>query len=147
MAGLSRDHLPHLLILQSATLLNKVLLTCNAWTMFRVRFRLRFVASCLAILSYTGLPASLRPSIPPSLSNASRRDAAAATPPRNSLPPGSAAGRLHQQSGQCIFCILKSVLHILHILHIILHILHILGNIHQYHENLHIAAYIFAIRR
>ena len=40
LAGLSRDHfIPHLLILQSATLLNKVLLTCNAWTMFRRRFR------------------------------------------------------------------------------------------------------------
>ena len=50
----------------------------------------------------------------------------------------------HQQTGQCIFCILKSVLHILHILHIILHILHILGKIHQYQENLRIAAYFFA---
>ncbi len=35
----SRCFIPHLLILQIATLLNKVLLTCNAWTMFRVRCR------------------------------------------------------------------------------------------------------------
>ncbi len=51
---------------------------------------------------------------------------------------------LHHQSGECIFCILKSGLHILHILHFFLHILHITDNIQQYHQNLHIAC-IFCI--
>ena len=39
-AGLSRDHfIPHLLILESATLLNKVLLTSNGWKNFQLLFR------------------------------------------------------------------------------------------------------------
>ena len=43
LAGLSRDHfIPHLLILQSATLLNKVLLTCNAGEIFGSQFRYDF---------------------------------------------------------------------------------------------------------
>ncbi len=42
-SGLSRDHfIPHLPSLQSATLFSKVLLTCNAWTIFRVRFQYHF---------------------------------------------------------------------------------------------------------
>jgi hypothetical protein len=39
---------------------------------------------------------------------------------------------------------IESVLHILHILHIILHILHIPVKMHEYEQNLHIAAYFIA---